>query len=160
MVARSIMIDPRRPWLRRSLGPHIKLKLDHLGKEVLESRLPGICEALAPSPTWIGQRAHPHHPDLPLHDGRRADQRERPVPDPGRDGNDVPVVGLFSVGGSPASPCTVPAVWVATPAGSGGVRSCCGGMPGGDPWFDGHGVEATDADIARRWALQPLGKQP
>jgi len=27
------------PW-----GPHIKLKLDHLGKDVLESRLPGILE--------------------------------------------------------------------------------------------------------------------
>jgi succinate dehydrogenase / fumarate reductase flavoprotein subunit len=27
------------PW-----GTHIKLKLDHLGEEVLESRLPGICE--------------------------------------------------------------------------------------------------------------------
>ncbi len=27
------------PW-----GPHAKLKLDHLGKEVLESRLPGILE--------------------------------------------------------------------------------------------------------------------
>ena len=25
-------------------GPHIQLKLDHLGKEVLDSRLPGICE--------------------------------------------------------------------------------------------------------------------
>ncbi|WP_235663597.1 FAD-binding protein, partial [Aeromonas caviae] len=45
VVARSIMIEIREgrgcdgPW-----GPHIKLKLDHLGKEVLESRLPGICE--------------------------------------------------------------------------------------------------------------------
>lgn len=26
------------------MGPHAKLKLDHLGKEVLESRLPGILE--------------------------------------------------------------------------------------------------------------------
>lgn len=26
------------------MGPHIKLKLDHLGRDVLESRLPGICE--------------------------------------------------------------------------------------------------------------------
>ncbi len=45
VVARSIMIEIREgrgcegPW-----GTHIKLKLDHLGKEVLESRLPGICE--------------------------------------------------------------------------------------------------------------------
>lgn len=45
VVARSIMIEIREgrgcegPW-----GTHVKLKLDHLGKEVLESRLPGICE--------------------------------------------------------------------------------------------------------------------
>jgi len=45
VVARSMMIEIREgrgcegPW-----GPHLKLKLDHLGKEVLESRLPGILE--------------------------------------------------------------------------------------------------------------------
>ncbi|UPW16832.1 succinate dehydrogenase flavoprotein subunit [Agarivorans sp. TSD2052] len=45
VVARSMMTEIREgrgcegPW-----GPHIKLKLDHLGEEVLESRLPGICE--------------------------------------------------------------------------------------------------------------------
>ncbi len=45
VVARSMMIEIREgrgcdgPW-----GPHLKLKLDHLGKDVLESRLPGICE--------------------------------------------------------------------------------------------------------------------
>ena len=45
VVARSIMIEIREgrgcdgPW-----GPHAKLKLDHLGKDVLESRLPGILE--------------------------------------------------------------------------------------------------------------------
>jgi succinate dehydrogenase / fumarate reductase flavoprotein subunit len=45
VVARSMMTEIREgrgcdgPW-----GPHIKLKLDHLGKEVLESRLPGILE--------------------------------------------------------------------------------------------------------------------
>ncbi|CAH0533881.1 Succinate dehydrogenase flavoprotein subunit [Vibrio stylophorae] len=45
VVARSIMIEIREgrgcdgPW-----GPHVKLKLDHLGEDVLESRLPGICE--------------------------------------------------------------------------------------------------------------------
>jgi len=45
VVARSIMIEIREgrgcdgPW-----GAHAKLKLDHLGKEVLESRLPGILE--------------------------------------------------------------------------------------------------------------------
>ncbi|ADN76691.1 succinate dehydrogenase subunit A [Ferrimonas balearica DSM 9799] len=45
VVARAIMTEIREgrgcdgPW-----GPHAKLKLDHLGQEVLESRLPGICE--------------------------------------------------------------------------------------------------------------------
>ncbi len=45
VVARAMMTEIREgrgcdgPW-----GPHIKLKLDHLGEEVLESRLPGICE--------------------------------------------------------------------------------------------------------------------
>jgi succinate dehydrogenase / fumarate reductase flavoprotein subunit len=45
VVARSIMIEIREgrgcegPW-----GTHIKLKLDHLGKDVLESRLPGVMD--------------------------------------------------------------------------------------------------------------------
>ncbi|WP_026957224.1 succinate dehydrogenase flavoprotein subunit [Aliagarivorans taiwanensis] len=45
VVARSMMTEIREgrgcdgPW-----GTHIKLKLDHLGEEILESRLPGICE--------------------------------------------------------------------------------------------------------------------
>ncbi|MEI6897683.1 MAG: succinate dehydrogenase flavoprotein subunit [Psychromonas sp.] len=45
VVARSIMIEIREgrgcegPW-----GIHVKLKLDHLGADVLESKLPGICE--------------------------------------------------------------------------------------------------------------------
>jgi succinate dehydrogenase / fumarate reductase, flavoprotein subunit len=45
VVARSMMTEIREgrgcdgPW-----GVHIKLKLDHLGADVLESRLPGICE--------------------------------------------------------------------------------------------------------------------
>lgn len=45
VVARSMILEIREgrgcegPW-----GPHLKLKLDHLGKEVLDSRLPGISE--------------------------------------------------------------------------------------------------------------------
>lgn len=45
VVARSMMTEIREgrgcdgPW-----GVHLKLKLDHLGEDVLESRLPGICE--------------------------------------------------------------------------------------------------------------------
>ncbi|XMR35629.1 FAD-binding protein [Escherichia coli] len=42
------------PW-----GPRIKLKLDHLGKEVLESRLPGILRTFSHlRPRGPGQRAH------------------------------------------------------------------------------------------------------
>jgi succinate dehydrogenase / fumarate reductase flavoprotein subunit len=45
VVARSMMTEIREgrgcdgPW-----GPHIKLKLDHLGRETLENRLPGVCD--------------------------------------------------------------------------------------------------------------------
>ncbi len=45
VVARAMMTEIREgrgcdgPW-----GPHIKLKLDHLGRDVLESRLPGVCD--------------------------------------------------------------------------------------------------------------------
>ena len=45
VVARSMMTEIREgrgcegPW-----GTHIKLKLDHLGRDVLESRLPGVCD--------------------------------------------------------------------------------------------------------------------
>ncbi|VFP84581.1 Succinate dehydrogenase flavoprotein subunit [Candidatus Erwinia haradaeae] len=45
VVARSIMIEIRENrGYEGPFGPHAKLKLDHLGKEVLESRLPGILE--------------------------------------------------------------------------------------------------------------------
>ncbi|MBA3988346.1 succinate dehydrogenase flavoprotein subunit [Aliidiomarina maris] len=45
VVARAMMSEIREgrgcegPW-----GTHIKLKLDHLGRDVLESRLPGVCD--------------------------------------------------------------------------------------------------------------------
>ena len=45
VVARSMMTEIREgrgcdgPW-----GPHIKLKLDHLGRETLDKRLPGVCD--------------------------------------------------------------------------------------------------------------------
>ncbi|WP_448550485.1 succinate dehydrogenase flavoprotein subunit [Thalassotalea fusca] len=45
VVARSMMTEIREgrgcdgPW-----GPHIKLKLDHLGRETLNQRLPGVCD--------------------------------------------------------------------------------------------------------------------
>ncbi|XZQ58558.1 MAG: succinate dehydrogenase flavoprotein subunit [Arsenophonus sp.] len=45
VVARSIMIEIREGrGYDGSYGQHVKLKLNHLGKEILESRLPGILE--------------------------------------------------------------------------------------------------------------------
>ncbi|WWP02505.1 MAG: succinate dehydrogenase flavoprotein subunit [Candidatus Dasytiphilus stammeri] len=48
IVARSIMIEIKKMrgygYNDEYWGPHVKLKLDHLGKELLEYRLPGIME--------------------------------------------------------------------------------------------------------------------
>ena len=45
VVARSMMSEIRDGrGLDGPLGPHLLLKLDHLGKETLESRLPGVCD--------------------------------------------------------------------------------------------------------------------
>ncbi|PPI86879.1 succinate dehydrogenase flavoprotein subunit [Candidatus Pantoea edessiphila] len=45
VVARSIMIEIREGrGFDGACGPHVKLKLDHLGKKNLESQLPGILE--------------------------------------------------------------------------------------------------------------------
>lgn len=45
VVARAIMIEIQKGrGYSGACGPHVKLKLDHLGKELLELRLPGILE--------------------------------------------------------------------------------------------------------------------
>tara|TARA_B110000881_G_C18595043_1_gene530654 strand:+ start:628 stop:2397 length:1770 start_codon:yes stop_codon:yes gene_type:complete len=45
VVARSMMTEIREGrGFDGPLGPHLKLKLDHLGRETLESRLPGVCD--------------------------------------------------------------------------------------------------------------------
>ena len=45
VVARSMMSEIREGrGCDGPLGPHIKLKLDHLGRETLDSRLPGVCD--------------------------------------------------------------------------------------------------------------------
>lgn len=61
VVARSMMTEIRegRGCDHPQYGPHIKLKLDHLGRETLESRLPGVCEL---SKTF----AHVHPADEPI----------------------------------------------------------------------------------------------
>ena len=44
VVARSMIMEILEGRGYGPNGDHVKLKLDHLGEEVLESRLPGICE--------------------------------------------------------------------------------------------------------------------
>ncbi len=44
VVARSMILEILEGRGCGPEGDHVKLKLDHLGEEVLESRLPGICE--------------------------------------------------------------------------------------------------------------------
>ena len=44
VVARSMVLEILEGRGCGEEGDHVKLKLDHLGEEVLESRLPGICE--------------------------------------------------------------------------------------------------------------------
>jgi succinate dehydrogenase / fumarate reductase flavoprotein subunit len=44
VVARSMVLEILEGRGCGEDGDHVKLKLDHLGEEVLESRLPGICE--------------------------------------------------------------------------------------------------------------------
>jgi succinate dehydrogenase / fumarate reductase flavoprotein subunit len=45
VVARSMMTEIREGrGCDGPLGPHIKLKLDHLGEETLHKRLPGVCD--------------------------------------------------------------------------------------------------------------------
>ena len=44
VVARSMVLEILEGRGCGEHGDHVKLKLDHLGEDVLESRLPGICE--------------------------------------------------------------------------------------------------------------------
>ncbi len=100
VVARSMMIEIREgrgcegPW-----GPHIKLKLDHLGQEVLESRLPGICELSrtfahvdpVKEPIPVIPTCHYMMGGVPTNVNGQALKLDA-------NGNEVPVNGLFAVG--------------------------------------------------------------
>ena len=100
VVARSIMIEIREgrgcegPW-----GTHIKLKLDHLGKDVLETRLPGICEL---SRTFA--HVDPVKEPIPIIPTCHYQMGGVPTTVDGQvlkvdeDGQDVEVKGLFAVG--------------------------------------------------------------
>ncbi|TAA48215.1 MULTISPECIES: succinate dehydrogenase flavoprotein subunit [Corallincola] len=100
VVARSIMTEIREgrgcdgPW-----GPHAKLKLDHLGEEVLESRLPGICELSrtfahvdpVKEPIPVIPTCHYMMGGIPTQVSGQAITVDA-------QGNEKPVVGLFAVG--------------------------------------------------------------
>ncbi|PAR39199.1 succinate dehydrogenase flavoprotein subunit [Vibrio metoecus] len=100
VVARSMMIEIREgrgcdgPW-----GPHIKLKLDHLGRDVLESRLPGICELSrtfahvdpVKEPIPVIPTCHYMMGGVPTQVSGQAIKQDR-------SGKDVEVQGLFACG--------------------------------------------------------------
>lgn len=100
VVARSMMIEIREgrgcdgPW-----GPHIKLKLDHLGRDVLESRLPGICELSrtfahvdpVKEPIPVIPTCHYMMGGVPTQVSGQAIKQDR-------NGKDIEVQGLFACG--------------------------------------------------------------
>nr|WP_115718874.1 succinate dehydrogenase flavoprotein subunit [Gallaecimonas mangrovi] len=100
VVARSMMIEIRegRGFEDPHMGPHCKLKLDHLGKEVLESRLPGILELSrtfahvdpVKEPIPVIPTCHYMMGGIPTNVHGQALKQV--------DGKDEPVVGLFAVG--------------------------------------------------------------
>lgn len=100
VVARSMMTEIREgrgcdgPW-----GVHIKLKLDHLGEEVLESRLPGICEL---SRTFAHvdpvKEPIPVIPTCHYMMGGIPTNVHGQVIKPGSDGSETVVSGLFACG--------------------------------------------------------------
>jgi succinate dehydrogenase / fumarate reductase flavoprotein subunit len=100
VVARSMMTEIREgrgcdgPW-----GPHIKLKLDHLGRETLNQRLPGVCELSktfahvdpAEEPIPVIPTCHYQMGGVPTNIYGQAIQVDK-------DGNDQIINGLFAVG--------------------------------------------------------------
>ncbi len=100
VVARSMMTEIREgrgcdgPW-----GPHIKLKLDHLGRETLEKRLPGVCDLSktfahvdpAEEPIPVIPTCHYQMGGVPCNVNGQALNI-------GTDGKETIVEGLFAVG--------------------------------------------------------------
>ena len=101
VVARSMMTEIRegRGCTDGGLGPHLKLKLDHLGKETLEARLPGVCELSrtfahidpADGPIPVIPTCHYMMGGLPTRVTGQVIHKEA-------DGTETDVVGLFAVG--------------------------------------------------------------
>ena len=100
VVARSMMTEIREgrgcdgPW-----GPHIKLKLDHLGRETLYKRLPGVCDLSktfahvdpAEEPIPVIPTCHYQMGGVPCNVNGQALNI-------GADGKETIVEGLFAVG--------------------------------------------------------------
>ena len=100
VVARSMMTEIREgrgcdgPW-----GPHLKLKLDHLGRETLEKRLPGVCDLSktfahvdpAEEPIPVIPTCHYQMGGVPTNVNGQALNI-------GTDGKETVVEGLFAVG--------------------------------------------------------------
>ncbi|WP_419181033.1 succinate dehydrogenase flavoprotein subunit [Gallaecimonas kandeliae] len=100
VVARSMMIEIRegRGCDHPQYGPHIKLKLDHLGKEVLDARLPGVGELAktfahvdtSKEPIPVIPTCHYMMGGIPTNVHGQAIKKV--------DGKEEEVVGLFAVG--------------------------------------------------------------
>ncbi|MBT1445014.1 succinate dehydrogenase flavoprotein subunit [Shewanella sp. JM162201] len=100
VVARSMMTEIREGrGCDGPMGPHIKLKLDHLGKETLEARLPGVCELSrtfahidpADGPIPVIPTCHYMMGGLPTKISGQVIRKNE-------DGSETDVVGLFAVG--------------------------------------------------------------
>ncbi|QYK06675.1 succinate dehydrogenase flavoprotein subunit [Shewanella zhangzhouensis] len=100
VVARSMMTEIREGrGCDGPMGPHIKLKLDHLGKETLEARLPGVCELSrtfahidpADGPIPVIPTCHYMMGGLPTKVSGQVIRKNE-------DGSETDIVGLFAVG--------------------------------------------------------------
>ena len=100
VVARSMMTEIREGrGFDGPLGPHLKLKLDHLGRETLEKRLPGVCELSktfahidpAEEPIPVIPTCHYQMGGVPTNVNGQALNI-------GTDGKETIVEGLFAVG--------------------------------------------------------------
>ncbi|MBL4814569.1 MAG: FAD-binding protein, partial [Shewanella sp.] len=100
VVARSMMTEIREGrGLDGPLGPHLLLKLDHLGKETLEARLPGVCELSrtfahidpADAPIPVLPTCHYMMGGLPAKVSGQVIRKSE-------DGTESDVIGLFAVG--------------------------------------------------------------
>lgn len=101
VVARSMMTEIRegRGCDHPQYGPHIKLKLDHLGRETLMQRLPGVCDL---SETFA--HVHPAEEPIPVIPTCHYQMGGVPCNVNGQainvaaDGTETIVEGLFAVG--------------------------------------------------------------